>query len=138
VERIYRYKNCARVVVTRVVIYHTARKEECKIPLLHFPLYSVKHRWELLVYGNIVKRMDCNLIFLIRPSRSTKVKDNVFICQIMFTAAVTRKGEGSMYRQNDEPWPLMPVKFMYLAKTLKVRWSELTAFGCLFLKSNVP
>jgi len=50
-----RYENCAFFGVTLVVIYHKARKELCKILPLRFPLYSVKHKWELLVYCNIVK-----------------------------------------------------------------------------------
>ena len=70
VERIYRYQNCAFVGVTRVLIYHMARKEQCKSPLLHFPLYSVKHKWELLVTVillnefNVYGSVHCNNILI--------------------------------------------------------------------------
>jgi len=47
-----------------------ARKEQCKSPLLHFPLYSVKHKWELLVTVillnefNVYGSVHCNNILI--------------------------------------------------------------------------
>jgi hypothetical protein len=69
------------------------------------------------------------------PGRSKDLTAPRYNNQILFTAAVTRKGLGvSMYRQPADPWPLIPVKYTYFAKTPKVRRSVLTAFGCLFFE----